>query len=125
LATSAITQEELSKAREESEKSITQTILERFEKQKSEAEIELANLNATKDAKLLAIELEKTAQKALIEEKKLEIESEYELYKSLLEQRKTIDNEYFTLFGMRIKRQMDETKQAIALLQQYNSVAGG
>lgn len=125
LATSAITQEELSKAREESEKSITQTILERFEKQKSEAEIELANLNATKDAKLLAIELEKTAQKALIAEKKLEIESEYELYKSLLEQRKTLDNEYFTLFGMRIKRQMDETKQAIALLQQYNSVAGG
>lgn len=125
LAQLSTTQEDISNARNESEKSTTQLILDRYAKQKSEAEIELENLKKQKEEKILAIEAEKTAQKALMDAKKIEIESEYSLYKSLLEQRKTLDNEYFNLFGTRIKLQMDETKQAIELLRQYNSMATG
>lgn len=125
LAQLSTTQEDISNARNESEKNTTQLILDRYNKQKAEAEIELQNLQKQKEEKILAIEAEKTAQKVLMEAKKIEIESEYTLYKSLIEQRKLLDNEYFSLFGIRIKRQMDETKQAIELLRQYNSMATG
>jgi hypothetical protein len=104
LAQTQVTQDEINKARIQSEKSATQLIIDRIAQQVAEQEAEKARVME------------------LMDMKKAEIQSEYDAYKSAVQQKIDLDNAYFEFFNTRLRQQESTMDSMIRKMRTLNSL---
>ena len=121
IAEKNTTSDEIVQAKIESEKTVTEKIIDRMRTRKEEAEQDLYELQRIKTQKIADYEAEKNRILVLRQEKKEQIKEEFIEFYNLQKKKEEVETKYFQVFAENISYQQTQQEKTISLLDQHIS----